>query len=621
MKRLHAIVCLAVLASAFVISPPAKAADKPRPNVVLILLDDFGWADLGCYGSKFHHTPNVDRLAGQGMRFTDAYAACPVCSPSRAAIMTGLYPARLHITTFLPGRPDMPSQKLLHPVISQELPREKVTIAEVLKSAGYTTACIGKWHLGDHAPPGQIMPGDQGFDVVVNQNANGRIAGPRPRPARAKRAATPGPAAAREQETGQKPLGREFVSQALTDAAVKFVEDNRERPFFLYLPHVAVHIPLAAKPEIQAKYERGPLPPPGQQRNPLYAATIEDLDANIGRLLERLKGLGLEQNTIVIFTSDNGGLAVEEGPNTPATSNAPLRAGKGWLYEGGIRVPLIVRWPGHVPEGSTCSVPVCGIDVFPTLVDMCGLKSTEPVDGVDIRPLLEEKGTIHRDALYWHIPHYTNQGGKPGGAVREGDYKLIEYYDNGGRELYDLKTDPRESRNLAAEKPERVNELAGKLDSWRTAVGAQMNTPNPDYRPNPQAGDGSITLSAATAEVHGTMLRFEPEKHKNTLGFWTRAEDWASWEFTVEHPGTFELVALAGCGSGNGGSQVEFDVAGQKLEMTVADTGGFQNFKNSDVGQVRLEKAGRYTLKVKPLTKAHHAVMDLRQVTLEPVAR
>lgn len=613
--RSRTIVRLSVLALALGFGAPLVAADpdpprivdKPgqepaHPNVVLILLDDLGWADLGCYSSKFHRTPNVDRLASQGMRFTDAYAACPVCSPSRAAIMTGLYPARLHITTFLPGRPDMSSQKLLHPVISQELAREKLTIAEVMQSAGYRTACIGKWHLGDHPGPDRVMPGDQGFDVVVNQNANGRVAGPR----------------AKSDKT--KPLGREFVSELLTDEAIKFVDDNRQRPFFLYLPHVAVHIPLAAKPELQAKYERGPWPPPGQQRNPLYAATIEDLDANIGRLLARLKELELEKNTIVIFTSDNGGLSVEEGPNTPATSNAPLRAGKGWLYEGGIRVPLIVRWPGHVPEGSTCSTPVCGVDLFTTLLDVCNLGVSAPSDGVDLRPLLEEHGTIHRDALYWHIPHYTNQGGKPGGAVREGDYKLIEYYENGRRELYNLASDPRETHNLAEQMPDRVSALAAKLAAWRKSVGAQMNSPNPDYLPNPQSAAGVITLPAFTAEVHGTMLRYEPELHKSTLGFWTRAEDWASWLFTVNKPGKFEVVALVGCGTGSGGSEVEFEVAGQKLQMTVPETGGFQNFKNQKLGQVRLDKAGRYTLSVKALSKPHKAVMDLRQVVLKPVA-
>jgi arylsulfatase A-like enzyme len=599
----RAAACWAALLIACCVSAPLAAAEPARPNIVLILLDDFGWADLGCYGSKYHRTPAVDRLAAEGMRFTDAYAACPVCSPSRAAILTGKYPARLHITTFLPGRPDMPSQMLLHPVISQELPLEEVTLAEVLKSAGYTSACIGKWHLGDHAGPGRVMPGDQGFDVVVNQNVNGRIAG-----------------GARTGRGKSKPLGREFVSQLLTDEAIKFVDDNRQRPFFLYLPHVAVHIPLAAKPEIQAKYERQPLPPPGRQRNPLYAATIEDLDTNIGRLLGRLKELGLEKNTVVIFTSDNGGLAVEEGPNTPATSNAPLREGKGFLHEGGIRVPLIVRWPGHVPEGSTCSTPVCGVDLFPTVLDFCGLQAPHPVDGVDLRPLLEEHGTIQRDALYWHMPHYTNQGGKPGGAVRQGDYKLVELYEQGRRELYNLKNDFREINNLAEEMPERVEQLAARLAAWRTAVGAQMNAPNRDYVPNPQSAGGVVTLAAFTADLHGTMLRYEPELHKSTLGFWTRTQDWASWQFTIERPGTFEVVALAGCGEGSGGSEVELEVAGQKLHMTVRETGGFQNFKNQRLGRIRLASAGRYTLSVKALSKPHRAVMDLRQIVLQPVA-
>jgi arylsulfatase A-like enzyme len=582
------------------LAAPLGAAEPARPNVVLIFLDDMGWADLGCYGSKYHRTPNVDRLASEGMRFTDAYAACPVCSPSRAALLTGKYPARLHITTFLPGRPDMPSQKLKHPDISQRLPLEEVTLAEALKSAGYATACIGKWHLGDHVKENRVLPGDQGFDVVVSANVNGRIAGPRNKNPNVK--------------------GREFVNELLTDEAIKFVESNRERPFFLYLPHVAVHIPLVAKPEIQAHYERQTLPPPGQQRNPIYAATIEDMDTNTGRLLARLKELGLEKNTVVIFTSDNGGLSIEEGPNTPATSNAPLRNAKGFLHEGGIRVPLIVRWPGHVPAGSTCSVPVSGIDFFPTILDICGLPSTHPVDGVDILPLLEERGTIHRDALYWHMPHYTNQGGEPGGAIREGDYKLIELYQSGRRELYNLKDDIREHKNLAGQMPERAEQMAAKLDAWRKSVGAQMNEPNPDYEPNPQAADGTITLPAATAEVHGTMLQYETQPHKSTLGFWTRAEDWPSWEFTVKKPGTFEVVALAGCGKGSGGSQVNFEVAGQKLPMTVEETGGFQNFKNDRLGQIRLDKPGRYTLSVKPVSKPHAAVMDLRQIVLEPVA-
>ncbi|HEX4150525.1 MAG TPA: sulfatase-like hydrolase/transferase, partial [Pirellulales bacterium] len=573
----------AVLVLMLVPATQALAAEPARPNIVLILLDDFGWADLGCYGSKYHHTPNVDRLAGQGMRFTDAYAACPVCSPSRAAILTGKYPARLHITTFLPGRPDKPSQKLLHPTISQRLPPAEITIADALKSAGYSTACIGKWHLGEHLKDQRVLPTDQGFDVVVGAGGEGRKVS---LPAKGK----------------PQRVAREAVSDMLTDEAIRFVDDHRERPFFLYLPHVAVHIPLVAKPEIQARYERLPLPPPGQQRNPVYAATIEDLDANIGRLLGRLKELGLEQNTVVLFTSDNGGLAVEEGSHTPATSNAPLRHGKGFLHEGGIRVPLVVRWPGHVPPGTTCSVPVCGIDFLPTILDICGLPPASSIDGVDILPLLEARGTIHRDDLFWHIPHYTNQGGEPGGAVREGDYKLIEFYEDGRRELYNLKLDPRERDNLIQEHPEQASQLAAKLDAWRKSVGAQTNEPNPDYLPNPQAADGTITLSGSTADIHGTTLHYEPEAHKSTLGYWKRAEDWASFEFTVEKPGTFEVVALVGCGTGSGGSQVNFEVAGQTLPMTVEETGGFQNFKNRRVGQVRLEKPGRYTLSVKPVS-------------------
>jgi arylsulfatase A-like enzyme len=585
---------------------PALAAEPSRPNIVFVLIDDLGAHDLGCYGSRFYRTPHIDRLAQEGVRFTEAYAACPVCSPTRAAIMTGKYPARLHLTDWLPGRPDRPDQKLLRPAINQHLPLEEVTLAKVLQSAGYATGHIGKWHLGGTG----FEPERRGFDVNVAGSEAGSpfsyFAPFRNRQGRF----MPG--------LEQAPAG-EYLTDRLTAEAEKFITQNRDRPFFLYLAHYAVHIPLQAKPELEAKYQR--TGNPATQNNPVYAAMIESVDESVGRLVQKLKDLGLTERTILIFTSDNGGLCVLEGPNTPSTINAPLREGKGYLYEGGLRVPLLVQWPGVTRPGQTCAVPVSSIDFFPTLLKACGVSSEAKVDGVSLEPLLRGADTLPREALYWHYPHYSNQGGRPGGGVRAGDYKLIEFYEQGRRELYNLKTDRSESRNLIEEKSELVQELAGKLERWRREVGAQMMKPNPAYVPNPQAADGIVTLPARTAEVHGLQLRYEPLPHKNTLGFWTRANDWASWEFEVHKPGVFTVELLQGCGRGQGGSEVEVAIAGQTLKMTVEDTGGFQNFKPRPIGTVSCDKLGRYVLTVKPLSKRAAAVMDLRTVTLKPTAR
>jgi arylsulfatase A len=320
----------------------------------------------------------------------------------------------------------------------------------------------------------------------------------------------------------------------------------------------------------------------------------------------------------VIFTSDNGGLCVTEGPNTPATSNAPLREGKGYLYEGGIREPFLVRWPGVTRPGSVRATPISSIDLFPTILDLCGVKSDARPDGISLAPLLRGMGDLKREALYWHYPHYSNQGGKPGAAIRAGDYKLIEFYEQGRRELYNVKDDRGETQNLIDRKPDVAKDLYAKLAAWRKDVGARMMQPNPNYLPNPQAGDGTVTLPARTAEVHGVQVRYEPLPHKNTLGFWTRADDWVSWDFTLTRPGSFTVEILQGCGKGQGGSEVEFTLAGQTLLTTVEDTGHFQNFKARTVGTVKLDKAGRYTLTVKAKSKPGVAVMDLRSVTLKP---
>jgi arylsulfatase A-like enzyme len=342
----------------------------------------------------------------------------------------------------------------------------------------------------------------------------------------------------------------EYLTDRLTAEAEKFIEANQKKPFFLYLAHYTVHIPLRAKADLVAKYKAGRS---GEQGNPLYAAMIESLDDGVSRVLKKLDDLKLAQRTIVIFTSGNGGLSVLEGPNTPPTINAPLREGKGYLYEGGLRVPLLIRWPGVTKAGSTLTTPVHSIDFFPTLLEACSVKSEAKVDGVSLVPLLKGE-PLKRDALFWHYPHYSNQGGKPGAGIRAGDHKLIEFYEDGRRELYDLKKDPGEVRNLIEEKPELASDLTDELHAWRKAVAAKMTKPNPEFVPNPQAKDGTITLPARTAQVHGIQLRYEPLPHKETLGFWTRAEDWASWEFMLTRPGRFTVEVLQGCGKGQGGS-------------------------------------------------------------------
>lgn len=592
------------LAVAFV--PLRAPAEEVRPNLVLIVADDLGWADLGCYGSTFHRTPRLDRMAASGRRFTQAYAACPVCSPTRAALMTGKFPARLHLTDWLPGRGDRPSQKLKRPIIRQQLPLEEVTMAEVLKADGYATALIGKWHLGGEG----FEPTRQGFDLNIAGDSTGTALSYWAPFARQGRT-MPGLEGA--------PAG-EYLTDRLATEAERFLEGAaaRSRPFFLYLPHYAVHTPMTAKPESIAHYPQWDGVPHGRQENPTYAAMLESLDEGVGRVLDTLDRLGLAGRTIVIFTSDNGGLATVEGPKTPATINAPLREGKGWLYEGGLRVPLIVRWPGRIATGVE-ETPVWSADLFATVTELSRSKDDEPRDGVSLASLLTAGRALAPRTLYWHYPHYSNQGGRPGGAVRDADWKLIEHDETGRRELFDLGRDAKESTNLADKQPRKVEELAAKLSAWRKAVDAQMPTPNPDYSPNAQGKDGSIALPARGADVHGTMLRHEPLPHKDTLGFWTRADDWASWEFDVRKPGDFDVTALVGCGNGSGGSKVEFRLDDQVLELTVAETGGFQQFVPRDLGRLSIRRPGRHRLEVHARSKPGAAVMDLRAVNLIPL--
>jgi arylsulfatase A len=620
-SRLNKLVC--VLCAVLLWLPVVAVGAEPRVNVVLIVADDLGAMDLGCYGSKFHRTPHLDRLAADGMRFTQAYAACPVCSPSRAALLTGQYPQRFQLTDWLPGRPDRPDQRLKRPTLRQHLPLDAGTIADVLKPAGYVCGRIGKWHLGGEG----FEPTRHGFELNIAGDAAGTPASYFAPFAKPGGKAMPG--------LQDAPEG-EYVTDRLAVEAEKFIEQHHERPFFLYLPHFAVHTPMRAKDELVKKYpEAGTFR--GQQNNPIYAAMLESLDDAVGRIIHTLDERKLSERTIVIFTSDNGGLATVEGPNTPATSNAPLREGKGWLYEGGLRVPLLVKWPGVVKPGGTSDALVCHIDLFPTIMETTNTRPTRQrgsrasresdpsparragVDGVSLVPVLQQTGSITRDALFWHYPHYANQGGRPGGVIRAGEWKLIEFYEERRRELFHLANDVSESRNLAEQEPERVRELLVKFDAWRKDVGALMPELNSEYVPNPQAANREIVLPAKTADVRGVMLRFEPLPHKNTLGYWVNANDWARWEFTVTQPGKFQLEALVGCGNGSGGSDVRFEIGEQVLSMTVPETGGFQNFVPRMLGEIQIDKLGRHELRVKPIKKPGAAVMDLRQVRLLPV--
>jgi arylsulfatase A len=576
---------------------------KEYPNIILIVADDLGRNDLGCYGSKFHRTPNLDQFAAKACKFENAYAACPVCSPTRAALMTGKFPARLHITDWLPGRPVMPDQAKLKPKIRQELPLDEITIAEILKCEGYKTGHIGKWHLGGKG----FGPKEQGFDVNIAGDHTGTPLSYFA-PFQGKKVGfMPGLEEAKDGE---------YLTDRLTTEAEKFIEANKSGPFFLYLPHYAVHTPMRAKEELIKHFPNQPQF--GKQSNAIYAAMLESLDESVGRVFKKLDDLKLTQQTIVIFTSDNGGLATLEGMPNPPTYNGPHREGKGFLYEGGIRVPMIVHAPGTIKPGTVCKTMTSSYDVLPTILDLVGIKLEKPVDGVSILPAWKGD-TQNRPALYWHYPHYSNQTSKPAGAIRDGDYKLIEFYEDGRQELFNVAKDISESQNLIATEPKIAQKLAKALNDWRVDIGAQMMTDNPSFVPNLQAKSGTILLPAKFAKVHGIQLRFEPLPHKNTLGFWTKVEDWAEWDFTVQDAGKFKVEILQGCGNGSGGSEVEVIVGKETLNFTVKETGGFQKFEPREIGEVTINTTGRHQLQIKPKKKPGVAVMDVREVRLKPI--
>jgi arylsulfatase A-like enzyme len=439
------------------------AQDRP-PNVVLMLVDDMGWTDIGCGGSKYYETPNIDQLAKDGMRFTDAYSACTVCSPTRAAILTGKSPARLQITDWIAGH-ERPFARLTIPEWTKYLPLEEETLAEKLKAKGYATASIGKWHLGGP----NFYPEKQGFDV----NIGGTDRGSPPSYFSPYGIAT----------LSDGPKG-EFLTDRLTSEAINFMEQNKEKPFFIYLPHYAVHTPIQAKPEVVAKYQKKA--PSRGHSDPVYAALVESVDDSVGRLRAALEKLALRENTLFIFTSDNGGLSHlvnAKGWSRGPTDNSPARLGKGSAYDGGVRVPFIAVWPEVIPQGEKCDVPVISYDVLPTvLAAVSGTEvKSQGIDGESLMPLLTQKDLIKRGAIYWHYPHYHPGSATPYSATREGDWKLIEFYEDSRVELYNLRRDPGETQNMAEVDGDVTERLLKQLHQWREDVGAQEPEGNPDF--------------------------------------------------------------------------------------------------------------------------------------------
>lgn len=457
--------------------------EPDKPNVIVFLVDDLGYSDVGCYGSSYYETPHIDRLAESGMRFTHAYASSTLCSPTRASLLTGKNPARLHITHAIPIK----GYKRIHggrgtPLKDADyvmnLPLEEVTIAEALKNAGYATASIGKWHVCDDPA---YYPEYQGFDVNIGGNGHGHTGG-HFYPYRGKwRMAEGYP----WEEWNTLPDGKagEYLTDRLTAEALRFIDQHRDSPFFIYLSHYAVHTPIQAKKSIQARYETKEPDSSKGHVKPAYAAMIESVDASMGAILEKLEESGLADNTIVIFTSDNGGFGKQ-------TSNYPFRGNKGNFYEGGIRVPLIIRWPGITTRPSVSDVPVITTDLYPSILNMAGLSlmPEQHVDGISLLPVLKREGVQNRDALYWHFPNYVGPGhpnaAGPVSVIRYGPWKLIESLENGKVELYDLANDVREAKNLAPSQSGLVDSLKEMLAVWRIAADVQMPVKNPDYRPD-----------------------------------------------------------------------------------------------------------------------------------------
>ena len=454
-----------------VVSVAATAVGQDQPNFLFILVDDMGWTDLGVYGSDLHETPRIDAFAARSMRFTNAYAASPVCSPTRASILTGKHPARLHMTVWREAAKSPPlNRQLVPPVTADRLPHQEVTLAEVLREAGYLAAHVGKWHLGT----AEFYPQTQGFDYNVGGTLWGApqtfffpYSGSRP---------FAGLRYVPHLEGGQP---GEYLTDRLTTEALRILRRERGRPFFMHLAFHTVHTPIEGKPEFVEHY-RGKLRESARHRNPHLAAMVGSLDENVGRMLDALDELGVADNTVVILTSDNGGF-VNKYAGLQVTDNSPLRSGKGSLYEGGVRVPAIIHWPGVTPPGSVGDAAISTVDYYRTILSIAGLQGDRShnrfVDGIDLVPLLKDPAfEPDREALFFHYPHYYATT-SPVSAVRVGDWKLLRYYEGSRVELYNLADDLGESRDLAAEKPDLAAALLARIEAWWARVDAQHPLP------------------------------------------------------------------------------------------------------------------------------------------------
>ncbi len=440
---------------------------EDRPNVVFLLADDLGWTGLSCFGSDLYETPNLDALASSGMKFTNAYAACTVCSPTRASIMTGMYPARLRLTDFIAGQ-HRPFAKMLIPDWTKQLDSRHVTIAEALKAAGYTTGHIGKWHLSGRGDDGAgTDPNSQGFDFSVSR--------------------PPGTKGYFLKKGTTSQAGTNYLTDWLTDQACEFIDKSKDDPFFLYFAYNVPHTPIQGRADL-VDYFNGKVNQDAVHNNPTYAAMVASLDQSAGRVLDRLRENVLSDKTVVIFTSDNGGLTQRYGIHDQFTENLPLRRGKGSAYEGGVRVPTIVRWPGVTKAGSVCDSPIMTIDYYPTLLEITGAAGdsahNRSVDGVSITALLKAPTSRLERRLFWHYPHYHAGGDGPYSAVRDDQYRLIEFHEDGSVRLYDLNKDIGETRDLSSKLPDETASLQAALDEWRKRIAAQMPKPNPDYDPS-----------------------------------------------------------------------------------------------------------------------------------------
>ncbi len=448
----------------------------PRWNFIFLLVDDWGWRDAGCLGSDLYETPNIDALAGDGVRFTNTYAACTVCSPTRAAVMTGMYPGRTHVTDWIPGH-RRKGARLQVPAWTQRLEHRHVTIAEALAEAGYRTCHLGKWHLTPRSPDPEVVapfyPQHHGFQVNIAGNqwgAPGSYHWPFSRP-RGEGLAT---------RLANFPGGGkqgDYLTDTLTDHAERFLEQSKDQPFLLYFPYYNVHTPIQGRADLTQRYrEKLADGTSRRHRNAAYAAMVTAVDESLGRIRRKLDQLGIADRTMIILTGDNGGL--DRGKRGP-TDNAPLRAGKGSAYEGGVRVPGIVLLPDRGRSGEVCAEPIISVDFYPTILALSGAKGSRQhnasVDGSNIVPLLEDPhSSLAREAIFWHYPHYHPGGATPHGAIRQGRWRLVEFFEDMRVELYDLQQDPGESRDLAALRQGETKRLRERLHQWRRQVAGQM---------------------------------------------------------------------------------------------------------------------------------------------------